>query len=221
MVALGYSKTFTYIMGGGILWSIWQLIDSPPPLLPALFLVGFSLIMTDLISGLLHVILDNPRSLNVGVIRGLAEGFQRHHKNPAKIYTMPLYEHLYVMHLPLSLMFLLVVPFGNSLMYVVFLSMVFGLHLMQMAHLWAHLPTARVPGWVRRLQSARILLSKPQHDKHHTEPFDKDFCIMTGMCNRPLNAAVGVVGGTTHWWNAVFLGVAASPLGLALLLGRG
>lgn len=218
MVSLGYSKAFTYTMVAGMGWSIWALVKSPPSLSNAAALVAFSLIVTDLISGLLHVVLDNPRSLALAPIRGLAQGFQRHHQNPSNIYEMPLYQHLYVMHMPLTFLFIAVLPFHDAGMYVVFLSLVIGLHVMQMAHLWAHLPPDRVPGPVRLMHRSRVLLSKPEHDLHHTPPFDKDFCIMTGICNRPLNALVRLLGPTTHWWLAVFLASALSPLALAFVL---
>ena len=218
MVSLGYSKAFSYTMVAGMAWSVWALVKSPPSLLHAAVLVTFSLVVTDMISGLLHVVLDNPRSLALAPIRGLAQGFQRHHENPANIYEMPLYQHLYVMHMPLTFLFLAVLPFQDGGMYIVFLSMVIGLHIMQMAHLWAHLPPERVPGVVRVLHKAHVLLSKPQHDLHHTPPFDKDFCIMTGICNRPLNLIVRLIGPTTHWWLAIFLAAALSPLLLALVL---
>lgn len=218
MVSLGYSKAFTVTMVAGMGWSAWALVKTPPSLVQAGVLVTFSLVMTDLISGLLHVVLDNPRSLALAPIRGLAQGFQRHHQNPNNIYEMPLYQHLYVMHMPLTFLYVAVLPFHDAGMYIVFLSMVFWLHLMQMAHLWAHLPPERVPGVVRALHSTRVLLTKPKHDLHHTPPYDKDFCIMTGICNRPLNALVSLLGPTTHWWLAVFLASALSPLVLAFVL---
>lgn len=218
MISLGYSKTFTLTMVLGMAWSAGALVMSPPSVLDACCLVAFSVIVTDLISGLLHVVLDNPRSLDIGVIRGLAEGFQRHHEKPANIYEMPLYQHLYVMHMPLTFLFLVVLPFQNANMYVVFLSMVVALHVMQMAHLWAHLPPERVRRPVRLLQRAGVLLKKEQHDLHHSAPFDRDFCIMTGTCNRPLNRAVALIGPTSHWWLAIFLGAAISPVALAFVL---
>jgi ubiquitin-conjugating enzyme E2 variant len=218
VVSLGYSKAFTFTMVAGMAWSAWSLVRFPPPLFDAAVLFGFSILVTDLISGLLHVVLDNPRSLAIGAIRGLAQGFQRHHQSPSNIYEMPLYQHIYVMHMPLTFLFLAVLPFQNAGMYVVFLGMVAGLHVMQMAHLWAHLPAERVPAPVRWLQSSRLLLSKRQHDLHHTVPYDKDFCIMTGICNRPLNAAVALLGPTTHWWLAIFALSAISPLIFAFVL---
>lgn len=220
MVTIGYSRAFTYTMVGGLAWSAWALVRSPPPLVDTAFLFALCLVATDLISGLLHVILDNPRSLDIPAIRGLAEGFQRHHENPARIYEMPLYEHLYVMHMPLTILFAVALAARDGRALVVFVSMVLALHIMQMGHLWSHLPPARVPRAVRALQSAGVLLSKPQHDQHHTAPFDRHFCIMTGMCNAPLNVAVGIIGRTTHWWIAIFLVAAASPLAVAMLLAR-
>ena len=219
MLRLGYSRVFTILMAVGIIWSAWGVAQDPPPLWHAVLILLFSLWVTDPISGVLHVILDNPRSLDVAALRGLAEGFQRHHDNPAKIYEMPLYEHLYVMHLPLTIVFAVVAVIGHGHVHFVALCMVLALHLMQMAHLWAHLPAERVPAAVRGLQRVGLLLTKAKHDDHHTEPFDKNFCIMTGLANRPLNAVVGVVGGRTHWWNAAFLALAATPLAFAMALG--
>jgi hypothetical protein len=220
MVKLGYSKAFTYTMSAGIAWSVWALVRSPPSLVDAVLLCAFSLIVTDLISGILHVVLDNPRSLDLPSISALAQGFQRHHENPSGIYEMPIYQHIYVMHMPLTLLFVAVLPFQDTGMHVVFLSMVIGIHVMQMAHLWAHLPPERVPAFVRLLHRAHLLISKPKHDLHHRAPFDKDFCIMTGVCNRPLNAGVALIGATTHWWLAIFLLCAISPLAAAFVAAR-
>jgi ubiquitin-conjugating enzyme E2 variant len=176
---------------------------APPPWLDSLFLFVFCVLATDLISGLLHIVLDNPRSLDIALIRVLAAGFQAHHENPSGIYQMPLYKHLYVMHMPLTIVFFIILPFHDARMHLTFLSMVFALHLMQMA---------------RRLQRAGILVRGTQHRIHHAPPFDKNFCIMTGICNRPLNAAVSRFGATTHWWMPVFLVAAMSPFALAWLL---
>ncbi len=200
------------------MWSTWVLMQAPPPWLDALFLLVFCVLATDLISGLLHIILDNPRSLELSSIRVLAAGFQAHHDNPSGIYQMPLYKHLYVMHMPLTIVFFIVLPFHDARMYFAFLSMVLSLHLMQMAHLWAHLPIEKLPASVRRLQQAGILLRGSQHSVHHAPPFDKNFCIMTGLCNRPLNALVSRFGATTHWWMPVFLVAAMSPFAMAWLL---
>jgi ubiquitin-conjugating enzyme E2 variant len=205
MLAVGYSNKFSFIVLGASVWSVFCIVMSPPPLVEMALLVGLCFVITDLLSGLLHVILDNPRSLDVPPIRPLAEGFQRHHENPDKIFEMSLYEHLYVMHLPLTILFAVVLPFHEPRLYLVYLGMVAMLHLMQMAHRWAHMPPETLSGVVRGLQRGRVLLPKAAHDVHHVAPYDRDFCIMTGVFNRPLNRAVKWFGGTSHWWNAVSL----------------
>ena len=162
-------------------------------------------VYTDLLSGVLHIILDNERSLNVSVIRPLAKGFQEHHRDPNSIYEMSLYAHLYTMHLPLVLAFPFVFLLNFSMGYFVYLGFVISLHLMQMAHRWAHLPKSQVTGVLKVLQTSGMLVSRKIHLGHHNGIYDENFCIMNGWFNRPLNWAVRTFGKTGHWWNAVFL----------------
>ena len=53
-------------------------------------------------------------------------------------------------------------------------------------HQWAHMP--RPPRVVAALQSARVLLGRAEHARHHDRPYDCRYCITTGWCNRPLEA---------------------------------
>lgn len=49
-------------------------------------------------------------------------------------------------------------------------------------HKWAHARSRR--GIVAWLQSRKLILSPEQHARHHTAPFDSDYCITTGWMNR-------------------------------------
>jgi plasmanylethanolamine desaturase len=51
-------------------------------------------------------------------------------------------------------------------------------------HQWAHLD--RVPVPVRWLQRFRLVLRHEDHAHHHERPYDVQYCITTGWCNRPL-----------------------------------
>jgi ubiquitin-conjugating enzyme E2 variant len=215
-----YSTAPTIVAGGALCWSLYRVIASPPSLAQSVLLLAACYFLTDLISGLLHVILDNPRSLDVAPLHTLATGFQRHHENPRTIFEMTLYNHLYVMHLPLSLFFGVVFLLQQDIYHLTFIVMFAMLHLMQMAHRWAHSPVEDVPQVVRALQRRGILLRSAHHDDHHTPPYSKNFCIMTGMADPLLNLAVGRFGGTSHWWNAAFLGAALTPLIVAFALLR-
>jgi len=218
VVVADYSNKFTWIMTAAGGWALWRIIRDPPPALEILLIVGLCLFITDLLSGLLHIILDNPRSLDIPPIKPLAEGFQRHHRKPWKIFEMSLYEHLFVMHLPLAIFAVVALPFNDSHLFVAYLGMAFSLHLMQMAHRWAHLPPEELNAVVRGLQRARILIPKHVHDSHHEEPFDKNFCIMSGLFNWPLNVVVRNTSRFSHAWIVVFMLVALIPVGVALTL---
>ena len=53
-------------------------------------------------------------------------------------------------------------------------------------HQWAHMPSPPPP--VRLLQTAGLILGRREHARHHDRPYDGQYCITTGWCNRPLEA---------------------------------
>ncbi len=54
-------------------------------------------------------------------------------------------------------------------------------------HKWSH--EDALPAWVRGLQRAHLILGVRHHDVHHTPPFDRYYCITSGLLN-PLLTAV-------------------------------
>ncbi len=48
-------------------------------------------------------------------------------------------------------------------------------------HKWSHEDTP--PAWVRGLQRAHLILGVAHHDKHHLAPFDRYYCITSGLLN--------------------------------------
>lgn len=48
-------------------------------------------------------------------------------------------------------------------------------------HKWSHQDA--LPGWVRLLQDAHLILGVRHHDVHHTAPFDRYYCITSGLLN--------------------------------------
>jgi len=53
-------------------------------------------------------------------------------------------------------------------------------------HKWAHMPSPPQP--IRALQNCGILLGRAEHAAHHDRPYDANYCITTGWCNRPAEA---------------------------------
>jgi hypothetical protein len=214
---MGHSREFTLFLAVAVVWSIVVVVNEPLSPLRWVIIFAAIYVWTDLLSGLLHVVLDNERSLDISVIESLARGFQSHHRSPSDIYTMSLYNHLYTMHLPLTIVFGFVVLCGTSTHYAVFLCLALMLHLMQMSHRWAHLPRPQISGGLKALQRVGILLDPTAHRRHHRGKYDINFCIMNGWLNPALNFFIPRVGRTSHAWIGLFLLSAAMPLGFAFL----
>lgn len=53
-------------------------------------------------------------------------------------------------------------------------------------HQWAHMPVP--PKLVRGFQRLGLVLRPRSHSTHHDRPYDANYCITTGWCNRPLEA---------------------------------
>ncbi|MCA9575942.1 MAG: hypothetical protein H6726_20150 [Sandaracinaceae bacterium] len=214
-----YSSKFTILMTLGIAWASYRIVTEPPSWRAVLIMLVLCYFVTDVVSGMLHIILDNPRSLDIKFIAPLAQGFQNHHNDPEKIFReLSLYQHLYVMHLPLTLFFFAVLPFNNPLVFVGYLGMVAMLHLMQMSHRWAHVPDAQRGTFVTMMQRVRFIIPYAAHAKHHVDPYDHDFCIMSGLGNKPLNLAARALGVRTHGWIPIFLLTCTVPIGVGLAM---
>ena len=74
-----YSSKFTILMSLGIAFSVYRIVTEPPSWQAIVIMVLLCYFVTDMVSGLLHIILDNPRSLDIKFIAPLAQGFQNHH----------------------------------------------------------------------------------------------------------------------------------------------
>jgi len=55
--------------------------------------------------------------------------------------------------------------------------------LSQQFHAWAHGKPSTVPGPVRKLQAAGLLVSAKAHGAHHRAPFEGNYCIVSGAWN--------------------------------------
>ena len=178
----------------------------------------FQVVSMDFNSGLTHIVLDNPffaDSQNwYGIIEPLAKGFQEHHLDPKLIYKMSVAEHLRPMCTPLLISYGLGLVMHNrsGIQSWLHISSSIGLFLMQMAHRWSHMHESMRPTWVTKLQNAGLLLSPKAHLRHHQSPYQIQFCISSGIFNRPLNYV------TSNWvsplrtdWVWILLLVASVP----------
>jgi len=159
--------------------------------MPAAFVAG--LLLADLGSGLVHWGADTWGRDDLPVIGSrLLVPFRIHHVNPddflrrtfidtngdvAAIAMAPIAA---LLLLPLDGRWQMAVAIGG-------LGLCGGGVLTNQIHQWAHMPSP--PLLVRLLQTAGIILGRSEHATHHAHPYDAHYCITTGWCNRPLEAA--------------------------------
>ena len=166
---------------------------------------------SDLMSGILHVVLDNPKFLESWIVEPYARGFQEHHLDTTFVWRMPVGEQVRPAALPLVgqyLLGLLIFGRGHERFCHCFLALCVCLPGVQMTHRWAHMPRKRRGPVIRALQSCHLLVSQEHHDAHHQPPYEylQNFCILTGWCNPALNVVL------LRWlhphskcWGGVFL----------------
>ena len=202
-----YNNIYTYTMSLFTLVSTYMVMADPAEITTPFMIYTclFYVFATDLVSGLLHIVLDNKRSLEIPVIRPLAEGFQRHHINPKNIYQMSWYKHIFGIHLPLTFLFVVVLIVNSPKLYFSYVSLVLFMHLMQMSHRWSHTPVSMLSKPVILLQKMRILLTRKAHGVHHNGIYDSNFCIFNGYMNPLLNKLTTVFNRESHGWVFVFV----------------
>ncbi|RFO98506.1 hypothetical protein DIC66_01035 [Rhodoferax lacus] len=150
----------------------------------------------DLLSGLIHWVCDSFGDSHTPLWGPmLVAPFRRHHKSPGDITQISLTENLGSSAIAGAVVLWLWSPdFARPASNGVLLARLVGLWCVAFAvlsnrfHRWAHLPTARRPRWMQRLQHWRIILRPQTHALHHRKPHRGNYCILSGwanpLCNR-------------------------------------
>ncbi len=178
-------------------WLIARVASSPPLSgwwIPLAALVG--ILLSDFISGFVHWMFDTWGNLDTPVFGRLAiRTFRHHHVDQKAITTHDFIEtngHNISLTTIYSVSGLLVLRSEEPVtLFSVFVCMsllcatVFTAFTSQI-HKWAHQDKpSRV---VALLQRARLVLSPEHHAKHHSAPYNRNYCITVGWMNGPLRA---------------------------------
>ena len=162
-----------------------QQMEVPYWSIPFALLIAW--LLADLISGLVHWALDSFGSVRTPVIGpAFIRPFREHHAEPD---AMTRHDFIEVNGasclgcLPLLLLSLYLDGFLHALV----LFTCLGILLTNQCHKWAHVPAAENPFLVGKLQRLGIVLRPAEHLKHHTPPYDSNFCTASGWLNPPLN----------------------------------
>lgn len=166
----------------------------------------------DVMSGALHLTLDNPHINHWPVLGQAAKDFQGHHKVPNDITRAPWIGHLTEMFFVNAGMHAIALIFRDGRLR---LSMLFmdGLCMLMMAsHRWAHTHPRDTPTAVLMAQSCGLLISNRHHSYHHSS-YDNNFAIFTGWSNPVYNALVKLplLGVYSKIWPVILLLFAVAP----------
>ena len=188
-------------------------------------------IYVDMVSGLLHIVLDNPLFTTWPLIGPGAVGFQRHHHHPAGITVSNLFAFVQEGYPGLVLIAATgLVPckysagsVGRTATLRLFLAATMLLSALMMAcHRWSHMEPERLSPLITRLQREGYILNHEQHSLHHVD-YNMNFCIFTGWVNPTLNAlTANVLHEHSRFWLGALLLWVFTPLlcarGLAWLI---
>lgn len=146
----------------------------------------FASIISDFISGLVHIYLDNSKVNYIETINDYFKiGFQIHHLFPNFQWTcynkfQPHYEANTIFFSNILISLINVFTYNSLVVYyVLYLTLI-----MQMNHYWCHALITKkpVPYIVYKLQDFGLLLYYKKHAKHHST-YDNSFCLLSGCCD--------------------------------------
>ena len=178
------------VMLAAVSWRVVTQIDLWQWWMPLAWLGGMA--GADFGSGLVHWAADTWGRDDLPVVgRRLLVPFRVHHVNPDDLLRRSFVDAngdvAFVSIVPLAT--LLVLPLDSAWTQAIAIAGVafcgVGMWTNQI-HQWAHMPAPPAP--VRAMQACRLLLARTEHAAHHDRPYDRQYCITTGWCNRPLDA---------------------------------
>ncbi|XP_057487273.1 fatty acid desaturase 4, chloroplastic-like [Actinidia eriantha] len=149
-------------------------------------LVGY--VLADLGSGLYHWGIDNYGSASTPVFGSQIEGFQGHHKWPWTITRRQFANNIHALARGITFTVLPIDLICNGPILHGFVAVCSGcIMFSQQFHAWAHGTKSRLPPLVLALQDAGVLVSRSQHAAHHRQPYNNNYCIVSGVWNEFLD----------------------------------
>ena len=201
-------KPLVLLVLGLCVYGIAQTQD-PIALLATVLLMYFYI---DFYSGVLHVVLDNPRFIRLPIIGVPCVEFQWHHTFPYDISTRGLLDvwgDLNVLLIAKSLFLFGLCGFTPTTFMVAGVGYSFG-YLNQFSHRLAHTAPRRRPKFAAWLQQHRILLSPAVHQTHHVD-YDRAFPVLNGHSRGIIERMLRVVD-NGFWWLGLFVLLTAFDL---------
>ncbi|CAO2187262.1 unnamed protein product [Urochloa humidicola] len=155
---------------------------------------SFAYTLADLATGIYHWLIDNYGDASTPLVGSQIAAFQGHHRHPSTITLRDPCNNLHA----LSRAAALALPPAGAALSAAAASHPAAAHafagafaacvvLSQQFHAWAHEKRRRLPPGVEALQNAGVLVSRAQHAAHHRQPYNSNYCIVSGMWNGVLD----------------------------------
>jgi len=177
-----------------------------------------SVIYVEVLSGCLHIVLDNPLFNDWPLIGPAAVGFQHHHHDPAGITRGSYFNFLREHYVGMAVVGMTGFLYprsgkGANTLYLFLAEAILLSSLMMASHRWSHTPPTRLPYGVATLQNVGLLMTQRHHSLHHVG-YKINFAIFNGWANPMLNFVTSdVLDSTSKVWVYILLVWASVPLG--------
>ena len=140
-------------------------------------------VIADFLSGLVHFLCDNLGSPDTPIVgQKFIKSFRDHHDDPMEMANgdfVSVNADNFSVCLPVLIPCAIWLDVREHFLIGAFLAALMALvTITNEAHKWAHAPNP--PGYIRALQSTRLVLTPANHALHHTAPHDSNYCITSG-----------------------------------------
>jgi palmitoyl-[glycerolipid] 3-(E)-desaturase len=146
-------------------------------------------------SGVYHWSVDNYGSSETPVVGSQIAAFQGHHQRPWTITQREFCNNCSLTFKPagVAAAFLLGLSLAGltpALWDTFAATAIFFIALSQQLHAFSHMKKSDLPAPVVALQDASLIISRRAHGTHHRSPFNINYCIVNGWCNRLLDSGL-------------------------------
>jgi len=156
----------------------------------ALTVVMTSWILADLGSGVLHWSVDNYGNGRTPIMGGIIAAFQGHHAAPWTITERGFCNNVWKLCIPFGIPTVAAITALTGPMTSMFFTVFCMMEILsQELHKWSHMSAKEVPAFVNVLQKIGLSINRVDHAAHHTEPYDGNYCIISGICNEALDTS--------------------------------
>lgn len=156
--------------------------------LQAVFLTVCSWVVADFGSGVLHWSVDNYGNGRTPIMGSIIAAFQGHHSAPWTITQRGFANNVYKLCIPFGVLPMAIISVIAGPFTTFFMTIFCAFEILsQEFHKWSHTTKGEAPAFVNLLQSAGLTVGRKPHALHHMEPYEGNYCIISGICNNALD----------------------------------